>query len=119
MEHRWGKRVECRIPVLVEAALHGRIVAHATDVSLSGAFLRTRTAHRLRVSIVIEVDLGSAMPDQYRRITGYIVRKTAEGVGLEWIEFAPQAIRSLFEHSGRAIRNRKPECDAALTHHRE
>lgn len=87
MEHRWGQRV----PAAIKVKLQGRPGAIGSgclrDVSISGAFIET--ALRLPLLVRIDVDAGS------RKLAGWVVRRNAIGIGVEWCEFAPQAVLTL------------------------
>lgn len=63
------------------------------DVSLSGAFVHTVFHPPLFSHVYVELDRVSAMRGGRQRISAYVVRRTADGIGLEWFEFAPEAIR--------------------------
>ena len=86
MEHRWGERTPVRAAVRVHCAKWDA-AGYIRDASLSGAFVHTRL--QIPAWTHIEVDL-SGTP-----IAGFVVRVTAEGLGIEWSEFAPPAIRAL------------------------
>jgi hypothetical protein len=92
--HRWGQRTAVDIPVLVAAhaspAIHGRL----KNLSLSGALMETD--HELRLHAYIEISIK--LPEMGRRAIRVMARvmRTAEGgVGVEWCEFAPSAVKDL------------------------
>jgi hypothetical protein len=95
MEHRWGHRREISRAVHLGMrnglASRGRI----TNVSISGAFVVTP----LPVSLFSYVEVQfTAMVDGKRArmaVEGQVVRKEATGFGVEWCEFAPDAVRAL------------------------
>jgi len=65
------------------------------NVSSSGAFVRTegRGPPRGPVEVILpEEDSGRRRP---QRVPAYVVRETANGVGIEWCEFAPRVVREL------------------------
>jgi hypothetical protein len=86
MEHRWGERFELRAAVRLHCVTR-EIDGHLKDVSLSGAFVHTRL--QVPPWTQIELELSG------RRIAAYVVRVAADGLGIEWSEFAPRAIRVL------------------------
>ena len=103
MEHRWGHRVCCHIPVRVECAFHGQFGAIAENLSLSGVYLRIGKFGPLPSTILIRFETAIAAPRMRRRIVAHVIRQTPEGIGLEWTDFAPLAIRHHIEASPGSI----------------
>jgi hypothetical protein len=95
MEHRWGNRHEISRPVRLGTrgviAARGRIC----NISLSGAFV----VSPLPVSLFSYVQVQfTPMLNGKRTATaveGQVVRKEGMGIGIEWCEFAPAAVRAL------------------------
>jgi hypothetical protein len=94
MEHRWGERKTCQIPVRIEASACGRLGAHIENLSVSGAFLRIQIAETLPPTIFIQFAGKPGGPQRRHRILAFVVRQTVEGIGLEWADFAPLVIRT-------------------------
>jgi hypothetical protein len=95
MEHRWGHRQKISRTVQLDTrgglAARGRIC----NVSISGAFIVSPLPVNLFSYVKIQF---IAMLNGKRTATaleGQVVRKDASGFGIEWCEFAPEAIRSL------------------------
>lgn len=95
MEHRWGHRREISRPVHLGTGsglvARGRIC----NVSISGAFVISPLPVALLSHIQVQF---TAMVDGKRQTTvvdGQVVRKDSTGFGIEWSEFAPEAIRAL------------------------
>ncbi|HZF24659.1 MAG TPA: PilZ domain-containing protein [Steroidobacteraceae bacterium] len=86
MEHRWGERIATRAAVRLHCAKWDA-AGHLKDASLSGAFVHTRL--QVPAWTQIEVELSEV------RIAAYVVRVAADGLGIEWSEFAPPVIREL------------------------
>jgi hypothetical protein len=86
MEHRWGERFPVRAAVRLHCAKWDA-AGYLKDASLSGAFVHTR----LLVAPWTQVEIALLGV----RIEAYVVRVTADGLGVEWAEFAPSAIRKL------------------------
>ena len=91
---RWGQRIPVDIPIQVAAhaspAIHGRL----KNLSLSGALMETN--HELRLHAYIEISIK--LPETGRsamRIMARATRKLKDGVGVEWCEFAPSAVKDL------------------------
>ena len=95
MEHRWGHRHEISRTVHLGTrsglAARGRI----SNVSISGAFVISPLP--LSLFSYVEVQF-TAMLDGKRAtmaVEGQVVRREATGFGIEWCEFAPEAVRAL------------------------
>ena len=99
MEHRCGTRYRVDVEVYIHTcqgavASIGRLI----EVSVSGGFVKTDLpAHAIAL-----VSLRPRLPGLNRavpNIQGYVVRRAATGVGIEWLEFAPKLIQFLTQHS--------------------
>ena len=109
MEHRWGHRHEISRAVHLGTrsglAARGRI----SNVSISGAFV----VSPLRVSVFsdIEVQFTAMVNGRRARMTveGQVVRKERTGFGIEWHEFAPEAVRALV--TGPTLRLAEPPAE--------
>src|SRR5476651_2062286 len=93
-EHRWGQRTAVDIPVEVAThaspAFHGRL----KNLSLSGALLEAD--HELRLHAHVEVNIR--LPERRHnaiRIMASVTRLLKGAAGIEWREFAPDAIKDL------------------------
>ena len=95
MEHGWGERIELDLPVRLNTRsgclAHGLIL----NVSLSGAFVATRERVPSQAGIDVEFNLMRSRSSKLYLVPGYVVRRTEEGIALEWREFAPRAARAL------------------------
>jgi hypothetical protein len=94
MEHRWGQRKAVHKLVRVRTRAGVAAQGHITNMSISGAFVNTPLP--VPLLSVIEVSFNGA-PGKRRAVTvveAQVVRKTAEGLGLEWCELAPAAGRA-------------------------
>ena len=97
MEHRWGARRAVDEPVRLTAGGTLVVLGRMQDVSHSGAFILT--CARIRPLMLVEIELGRASPGGGRgggRIPAFVVRNAADGVGVEWCEYAPVGIQGLF-----------------------
>jgi hypothetical protein len=83
MEHRCGERTIVRKHVRLWRA-GWDTVGLLTNASLSGAFIRTRLQARILSTVEIEIS--------DTRVPAYVVRNHPEGIGVEWLDFAPAAI---------------------------
>jgi hypothetical protein len=94
LEHRWGERVRVNIPVRVSAAALARVGGSLTNLSLSGAFMKSDCELRLHALIEVRIELP---PPASRTVAveAYVSRIHNEGVGIEWCEFGPHVIKEL------------------------
>jgi hypothetical protein len=92
-ESRWGDRVRVNIPVEVSAnALSAD--GFIKNLSLSGALLKADVD--LGMHSLIQVKIETSSPSQRAAtITAYVSRKSREGIGVEWCEFAPSIVKDL------------------------
>lgn len=96
MEHRWGQRLRVELPAIVELPDRS-IVARVRDASLSGAYVLTRSGVSQWSHVSVRfVSLLSILPE--RKLNACVVRSDANGVGVEWADFAPDEIRELLAH---------------------
>ena len=92
MEHRWGNRREVSQSVRVVA--HGGVAARGriTNVSMSGAYVEAP----LPVTLLsyVRVQFNSAADGRPTVVEGQVVRKDANGFGLEWRELTPAIVEA-------------------------
>jgi hypothetical protein len=82
------------------------------DLSVSGALVRAESELRLLSRVYLYLDVPPLRhKHQSPVICGYVARKTKDGVGIEWCEFAPAAVGELLRSlsSKKFIRLRKPQ----------
>jgi hypothetical protein len=92
-DSRWGDRVQVDIPVQVSVnALKAE--GCMRNLSLSGALVKTNMDWGLHALIQVNIDMPSPS-HRAAAMTAYITRKTQEGVGVEWCEFAPSVVKDL------------------------
>lgn len=98
MEHRWGERFAVRMTVELSSGSSLPVAGSLENVSASGAFVRTEERGPPRGPVVVV--LRQEISDRVRsaRLAAYVVRETESGVGIEWCQFAPRAIRELMLH---------------------
>ncbi len=95
MEHRWGHRREINRPIhlVTRGGLGAR--GRISNVSISGAYILSPLPAQLFSYVAIQF---TAMLNGKRTTTAVeaqIVRKDESGFGVEWCEFAPEAVRAL------------------------
>ena len=106
MEHRWGERVAVRLTVELSCGSSAPIAGALENVSASGAFVRTRGPRPPRGPVQVLLSGCGSGRRRAARLGAYIVRETDSGVGIEWSEFAPAAIRELIVRDRRTGRLR-------------
>lgn len=96
MEHRWGERVAVRTTVELISGCSHPVPGCLENVSSSGAFVCTegRGPPRGPVAIILRQEDASGRSRSVR-LAAYVVRETEGGVGIEWCQFAPRAVREL------------------------
>jgi hypothetical protein len=95
MEHRWGERVQVKLPVRVTAHRFSVRDAWLEDVSVSGALVKGNLEARLLSRIQVAIVLPPRPKHESPVIEAYVARRYKDGVGIEWCEFAPGAVREL------------------------
>ena len=95
MEHRWGNRHEISRPVRLgirgEIAARGRIC----NISMSGAYVVSPLPVSLFSYVRVEFTAILNGKRTATAVEGQVVRKEGMGIGIEWCEFAPAAVRAL------------------------
>jgi len=89
MEHRFGRRYSCGTSVTLSAGGGLVGVGHMMDVSLSGTFVETALDLPLSTLVMLEKSCGE------RRgvvLAGLVVRKDADGIGVEWCDTPSRSI---------------------------
>jgi hypothetical protein len=102
MEHRCGYRRTVNVSVLVST--RGGLTGKGTlcEVSVSGGRLTSSLPLPLHGVVVVQVG-GSRRQQPSQQIEAEVVRRTDTGFGLEWTDFAPEAVRALFASAGAEI----------------
>lgn len=101
MEHRWGERVAVCLPVELACGSSPPVRGAIENVSSSGAFVHTEGCGLPRGPVEV-ILLESFSRAHAARLPAYVVRATEAGVGIEWCEFAPRAVRELIIRDRRA-----------------
>lgn len=102
MEHRWGERVSVRLTVELSCGAAAPVTGLLENVSSSGAFVRTHGCRLPRGAVEVALVTGGTDRKSRVRLPAYIVRESDLGVGIEWCEFAPRAVRELMARGRRA-----------------
>lgn len=95
MEHRWGERFAVDIVVRLGSRPYTVRTGRLIDLSMSGGSITIgmdlRVLSRIQVALVLPARLSRATPV----ISAYVARRHRDGVGVEWCDFAPQAVVEL------------------------
>ncbi len=91
MEHRWGSRKEISLPVELQRPGFAPVRARIEDLSLSGAKLRLSAP--LPALAQWDVRIGEHV------VPAWIVRRTANGIGVEWCDFSPTVVATILRAS--------------------
>jgi hypothetical protein len=94
-ENRWGERLPVNIPVRVSAPAAADVDGCLQDLSLSGALLRADCDLPLHTLIEVSVSLPPARLAAV--LVAHVARKSEGRVGVEWCEFAPDAVKALLQ----------------------
>jgi len=95
MEHRWGERVSVRTTVELSCGSWPPVSGYLENLSASGAFVRTDGPRPPRGPVAVMMRQDDGGRRRAARVAAYVVRETANGVGIEWCEFAPRSVRQL------------------------
>jgi hypothetical protein len=95
MEHRWGERFAVRMTVELSSGSSPPVAGSLENVSASGAFVRTDERGPPRGPVAVILRQGDSGGVHLVRLAAFVVRETEGGVGIEWCEFAPRAVREL------------------------
>ena len=92
-EHRWGERIRLDLPVEVLEEGRAEVGGHLKNISLSGALLQSGVDLRLHALIGVRIARASSTADSHV-VKARVSRKPSHGVGIEWCEFAPPAVKN-------------------------
>jgi hypothetical protein len=94
MEHRLGYRLSVNTVVRLRTSDGEAAKAELTDLSLSGAFVRTDLvlAPSDPVRLTFPHQTGAGLRNVV--VTGQVVRRADSGIGIEWSQFAPAPVKA-------------------------
>jgi PilZ domain len=104
MEHRWGERFSANVAVRLHLGSGIVVKGRLADVSVSGAFVVTETQVPVLSRVFVELGIASSEPGA-QLVPAYVMREAPNGIGLEWVELSPSAIRA----APLAMRPRDPD----------
>ena len=128
MEHRWGERFAVSMTVELSSGSSPPVTGSLENVSASGAFVRIDQRGPPRGPVVVILRQEGSGRTRSVRLAAYVVRETEGGVGIEWCQFAPRAIREIMMGRGagadqprarkaQTARRPAPEPDTVLPAH--
>jgi hypothetical protein len=103
MEHRWGERFPVELVVRLHSASTTILNSRLTNASVSGALIHTDIRLPVFSHVVVEFDVARRSGVSGQRVPAYVARHAADGLGLEWQEFAPRPIVNLLETTLRGV----------------
>jgi hypothetical protein len=96
MEHRWGDRLQIDIPIRMTGDRASQLhTGRLTNISLSGALITTAFAPRVLSRIQASWSSSPRPAHYFPAVAAYIVRKSEDGIAVEWCEFAPTAVAQI------------------------
>ena len=107
MEHRWGHRIAVDLPIrLASADASAWRTGRLTNVSITGALIRSDFAFRLLSLVSVVIESRTVKNPESKRIAGYVARIDHHGMGVEWAEMAAPAVVDLVRiFSGQRARS--------------
>ena len=103
MEHRWGERFAVHMTVELSSGSSPPVTGNLENVSASGAFVRMDERGPPRGPVVVTLRQQAAAGVRSVRLAAYVVRENESGVGVEWCQFAPRAVRELMLGRGAGV----------------
>ncbi len=95
MEHRWNTRTPLELNVAVQYEKLGLITGRLRDLSLGGAFIEINAVELARhtpVDVLLPAPDGG---DDYVSVPATVVRTEADGLAVQFTDFAPESIATL------------------------
>ena len=117
MDHRWGERIQVDFPVRLTAHPFAKRDGRLTDLSVSGAYIKTSVLIRLRSRLEVTLLASPWARHEAVVVEAYVARRYREGLGIEWCEFAPTPVGSLLHSvaSRPYAFHRRPPPRASIT----
>ena len=67
------------------------------NISLSGGFIETGSDARLLSRVHVAIEVPRRPGKDALVVPAYVARRTADGIGVEWCDFAPRAVAELIK----------------------
>ena len=95
MERRWGERQVANASVRLRSRAGAPVPGRLINVSASGALIATRLPAPVLSNLEVLVSTDHVGRDIDVSIPGQVIRRTPNGLAVEWFEFAPEPLRCL------------------------
>lgn len=105
MEHRCGYRRTISVKVTVRTRSGLASPGLLTEASASGARLITGLPLPMHSIVILTFTEQGVRGAKRLRVEAEVVRTTEDGFGIEWVQFAPDILRTLY----RRVASGKPE----------
>ena len=98
MEHRQSprKKIDARVTLTTRSGLLGS--ARIIDVSATGGRLDTELPLQVDSMIAVTLTARAARHSSRFKCDAQVVRHSNDGFGIEWMQFAPELLRTLYDH---------------------
>jgi hypothetical protein len=107
MDHRWGERITVDLTVKIAARPFAVRAGRLRDLSVSGGAIQVSADIRLLTRVQVAIPVPNRFLDPIPVVSGYVTRKFGDCIGVEWSDFAPDAVRELLK-AARAHRREIP-----------
>jgi hypothetical protein len=99
MEHRWGQRFTVDLAVRVAGKPYNVRMGRLVDLSASGAYIQVAAGLRLLSRVQLAI---TSLPHRHAHptpmIAAFVARTSRDGIGVEWCDYAPQAVVELLRY---------------------
>jgi hypothetical protein len=92
MEHRWGRRQQSNVRVRVVTTPAKICTGVVRNISITGAYLQTDARLRTLAIVYLSPIHSRSRASNCRGMAACVVRRDANGVGLEWCESLAERI---------------------------
>jgi PilZ domain-containing protein len=92
MEHRLGHRLPTHEEIFVRIGAATAVSAVLTDMSVSGAFVRSESQPAIFSTVWVGWHGGEGSARSQPVVSAQVVRQSSDGFGIEWADFAPRAV---------------------------
>jgi len=99
MEHRCGYRRDINVNVRVSTRAGVSGFGQLCEASASGARLVCSLPLAIHSVVILTVQEPSAAGSRRIRLEAEVIRGTSDGYGIEWAQFAPGALRTLYKYA--------------------
>jgi hypothetical protein len=105
MEHRWGERLKVDLPVRIWTAYGNVGAGEVLDLSVSGAFIRTRLQIPLLspLNVAFRSRRHSGRLQDSATYVAHVVRREESGIGIEWFDFATEDVVAVTHADNRSL----------------